>query len=156
MTNENSRVDYFLNTNGSGITLELGTALIAKFGGVEAFLAGYKGYGTDAMLRGRSDAKRELENDIFYNENKVELSMLMLEMAECSGRDSAILHIHEGIEKDLDNNANLDEIAQVYFHLEYRKTHSTNEIIDWIIFCATEQLCLAFDAEYEYYQPIQN
>lgn len=34
MTNENSRVDYFLNTNGSGITLELGTALIAKFGGV--------------------------------------------------------------------------------------------------------------------------
>ncbi|MBO6225548.1 MAG: hypothetical protein J6N72_08905 [Psychrobacter sp.] len=143
------KLEKFLNENGSGITLELGSALVDFFGGASEFVKAYKSFDKDAMNGGRGDDSYDLDNIMFWRDNKAELSSLMLEMAESASYDSAILMIHTEIKDDLGEELNLDKIGRIYFNLDYDAADSDMLIIiDWVIWKAAQQLCLAFDAEY--------
>lgn len=144
------KLSKFLKSNGSGITEELGTALIEHFGGVTSFLKKYKDFDSSVMEGGRGNSQYDFKNILFYDKNKEELSSLMIEMAECCCMDSAILMIHTGMKEDLMTDVNMDDIGCIYFNLKYRATDSNVlMIIDWVIWSASLQLCLAFDADYE-------
>lgn len=143
------KLERFLQENGSGITLELGTALINHMGGADEFIKTYKDFDETVMKGGRGDDEYDLNNVMFMRDNKAELLSLMREMADCGGFDSVILMIHTGIKEGLLEDENLDNIGRVYFDLDYNTSDSSIlVIIDWIIWAAMQQLCLAFDADY--------
>ena len=144
------KLEKFLQENGSGITLELGTALVNHMGGAYEFIKRYRGFDNTVMNGGRGNDVYDLDNVMFMRDNKAELSSLMLDMADCGGFDSAILMIHTGIKEDLMQDENLDKIGRIYFNLDYDAGDSSMlVIIDWIIWAAMQQLCLAFEADYK-------
>ena len=143
------KLEKFLQENGSGITLELGTALVNYMGGADEFIRAYRTFDNSVMNGGRGNLMYDIENMTFMRDNKAELSSLMLAMADCAGYDSAILMIHTGILDDLMQDENLDKIGRIYFNLDYEAgDNSMLVIIDWVIWAAKQQLCLAFAAEY--------
>ena len=67
------KLERFLQENGSGITLELGTALINHMGGADEFIKTYKDFDETVMKGGRGDDEYDLNNVMFMRDNKAEL-----------------------------------------------------------------------------------
>lgn len=150
MSNAALKLEVFLATNGSGITQNLGTALIANMGGEDEFLSTYKSFDCSAMQCMENCESYDMNNVKFHKDNFDEIHDLITAMAESAGTHSVIEFIHSSIEQDLDYDANLDVIAKCHFGVKLGFNNDDFAIIyDWIIWACTNQLCLAFDADFD-------